>query len=511
MPNPSPSPARWPALLVVGLPLAALLATLWPMLHLAWTDRPAYSHGYLILGVCLWLGYREFRRAPIGRLAPSVLGLAALAVVLAAAVVGRAADVALVAELAIPAVAVAALWAAAGWSQAKRFLVPAAYIGFAIPFWDSINELLRRMTVLVVGMLTRQASIPALIDGNMIRIPSGTFEVAGGCSGLHFMIVGTALGTLYAILSFRTWSLRVAVVALSVVLALVANWLRVFIVIVAGYLTDMQHYLVTVDHYYFGWALFFVVFSLLFVFAYYFGEVRGDDASVASAGTPAEGHALRALADYRVLGSSLLLAVAAWLSFQAAARPDVAPGSVTQPLPASLGDWKIDGEWPDITRPHFVNWSREGQARYVLDNMNVGVYLAHYAVQRQGQEVVYYANSPSGERGRVIGRSDAVVALAHGSVSFTELEIEEGDLGRRLVRYAYQIAGRRTGDALAAKLFQVIGGARGRWDAQVIVMSSSCEPACDGARAALDAFARDATELLLGLIQSETVDKPGPK
>ncbi len=36
---------------------------------------------------------------------------------------------------------------------------------------------------------------------------------------------------------------------------------------VAGYLTDMQHYLVRVDHYYFGWALFAVAMAVFFLLA----------------------------------------------------------------------------------------------------------------------------------------------------------------------------------------------------------------------------------------------------
>ena len=39
-------------------------------------------------------------------------------------------------------------------------------------------------------------------------------------------------------------------------LALLANWLRVYTVIEAGYLTDMHHYLVSVSHYWFGWGVF---------------------------------------------------------------------------------------------------------------------------------------------------------------------------------------------------------------------------------------------------------------
>ena len=40
------------------------------------------------------------------------------------------------------------------------------------------------------------------------------------------------------------------------VLSLLANWVRVYVIIEAGYLTNMQHYLVRVSHYWFGWGVF---------------------------------------------------------------------------------------------------------------------------------------------------------------------------------------------------------------------------------------------------------------
>lgn len=507
-----PDIRSWLRWLVFGLPLLALLITLWPALHFVWTQRDTYSHGYLVLGIAAWLCLRELRRAPVRLGAPSLVGLGALALVVAAAVVCQAADVALFVQLAIPAIVFSALWAAVGWGTAKRFLLPAAYLIFAMPVWDIINDLLRELTVLVVGEWTQAASIPAYIDEFLIRIPSGTFEVAGGCSGLHFLIVGSALGTLYGVVTFDGWFLRAVMLALSVVLALVANWIRVFTVIVAGHLTEMQHYLVTVDHYYFGWAVFMVTFCIMFAVGHYLGRRESADggsgfaSEEAAAASAPQMQPYVGRVDWRIALGAVLLSAGAWLSFSAASRPVGSEVGSVALLPDSLGGWELYGEWDGTSRPRFVNSDRAGSGRFLRGDRRVNVYTATYSVQSQGREIVYYANLPEGEHGQVLGRSSAKVELSDGGrATFAELQVATSGNERRLIWYTYQVAGMRTGSAAIAKLLQVVGGIRGRWDAQVIVMSSPCDAGdCSDARRTLEAFAADAAAPALAAIVSGT-------
>src|SRR5256885_16553100 len=70
----------------------------------------------------------------------------------------------------------------------------------------------------------------------------------------HFMIVGLAVAALHGELRRDPWRVRIAQLALMASLALLANWVRVYTVIEAGYLTDMRSYLVSARRYRFGWA-----------------------------------------------------------------------------------------------------------------------------------------------------------------------------------------------------------------------------------------------------------------
>jgi EpsI family protein len=497
-------PLAWPVA-VVAVPLLALLATLWPALHFVWVERSAYSHGYLVLGICLYLGYRELRRGVDAPRQPSLVGFGVLAGLVVVAAAGRAADVALATQFAIPGIALAALWAAAGWAFAKRFWLPAAYAIFAIPFWDSINELLRTMTVGVVSWMTRQSAIPAFIEGNTIRIPSGTFVVEGGCSGLHYLIVACALSVLYGVLTFERWLPRLYALGFGIVLALVANWIRVFVVIVAGHVTEMQHYLVTVDHYYFGWILFFVVFAPLLLFGRHLDALAPARPSPTLASRAAAAPRSPSSHNSYVVATGLLLAAGTALSALANARPEAPAETLKTALPAQIDGWTREGGWDGGSRPRFGGADAEGTGRYALAGSHVSVFWARYVVQRQGKEVVIYSNLPSGENASVVARATARVEPTSGKpASLAELEVVDPDGTRRMVWYGYEIAGRRTADPVRAKLYQVVGAFRGRWDAQVIVASSACAPDCGGARKSLARWMAPGYEALLARVAEET-------
>ena len=126
---------------------------------------------------------------------------------------------------------------------------------FVFPFWDYLAEPLVHLSSLVVGDMVRIVRIPALIDGNSIFIPSGHIMIADGCSGLRYLIISLALG--YAISYLNGYKEKGLLVSLAcaAALALIANWLRIFLLILVGYFSEMQSSLMH-DHEMFGWILF---------------------------------------------------------------------------------------------------------------------------------------------------------------------------------------------------------------------------------------------------------------
>jgi exosortase A len=501
--------APLPRVLLGPLPWAVvallIVALSWPTLetlHARWFDY-GYQHGYLVLALCAVLVVREIRRFPLYADAGSPWGLACLALAAAGVIAGQAASVELLSALLLPVLALGAVWALSGRGQAGRLLGPFGYFYFAVPVWDALNSTLQSLTVIAVSAGLRTVKVPAFINGNFIHLPAGTFEVAGGCSGLHYVVVGAALAALLGLLDHERWRTRALLVVVALVLAVVANWLRVFVIVAAGHLTDMQHYLVTEDHYYFGWALFVVVLSPLFYLDHWF--VRQTSRKE---GVPAERGEIRA--GVRAYGAVLLVvlvlggAVVMSLSLQ---RSAIHAGDISVEVVPATG-WRRAADWSDDRRPVYAGAAAE-DAAWLTDGVStVGIYVAIYTVQHQDGEAAGTLNRPAGVGATV---ENAVITPPFTAAGpFREVEVLERDGVRRLVWIQLRILGRATSSQVEAKLLQILGLLLGRRDAQVFVLSATCEAACGGARLELREYAtqsgmkfpacsRGATQEWLGL------------
>lgn len=143
------------------------------------------------------------------------------------------------------------------------FIVPLALLWFISPFWGSLVAPLQYIAVLITTFCMQLTHIPIFVDGNFIQIPQGVFEIAEGCSGLRYFIVSLALSTLLCHLHLRKLRNMLLVTLFAIVGAIVVNGIRIVLIILIGYYTDMQSSIVK-DHNMFGWFLYIPFIILLF-------------------------------------------------------------------------------------------------------------------------------------------------------------------------------------------------------------------------------------------------------
>lgn len=80
---------------------------------------------------------------------------------------------------------------------------PAAFLIFIFPFWGILVPLLQNIPVAAVTYMMSFTGVPTYIEAEMITIPAGVFEIADGCSGLRYMIVSLAIGSLFIFLNIK--------------------------------------------------------------------------------------------------------------------------------------------------------------------------------------------------------------------------------------------------------------------------------------------------------------------
>lgn len=151
-----------------------------------------------------------------------------------------------------------------GWEVGTKHLVLLTMPIFAIPIWDQLTDPLVNLSGFAVGQMVQLIDMPANIDGNSIFIPSGHIVIADGCSGLRYLVISLSLGYIISYLNNYSWGKIALVLLASSVLALIANWLRILILVIVGYQTNMQSSLMS-DHEMFGWILFaFISFPAIY-------------------------------------------------------------------------------------------------------------------------------------------------------------------------------------------------------------------------------------------------------
>jgi len=229
-----------------------------------WWSDPEAGHGLLLAPLALWLAWQRGRAANAKPLPLVGVALLVMAVVFryvsalaAEAFVGRASMFLALAGLVV--------W---GWGvrQLMHWWLPVALVALSVPLPEIVMGALAlplqfKASQMGAAMLATRG-IPVHLDGNVIRLPGHDLFVTEACSGLRSLTALLSLGVLLGGLLLKKPASRVAIVALSIPVAVVVNGVRVFI---TGFLVAFVDPKLAegFSHMTEGWLLFLVAFAIL--------------------------------------------------------------------------------------------------------------------------------------------------------------------------------------------------------------------------------------------------------
>ena len=142
-------------------------------------------------------------------------------------------------------------------------LFPTAFLIFIFPFWGVLTPILQDISVVAVTFIMGFTGVPTYVQGQFITIPAGVFEIAGGCSGLRYLIVSLAISSLFIYLYISNTKRALMFFIVAILGALLTNWIRITALILIGQYTNMESSLME-DHNTFGWYLYIPFMFLLF-------------------------------------------------------------------------------------------------------------------------------------------------------------------------------------------------------------------------------------------------------
>jgi len=332
------------------------------------------------------------RRRALAALTPSPdwLGLALLAVAGAIWLVAYAGEVQVVKQLAL----VASIWATViailGRHVARAIMFPLGFLVLGVPMGEALIPPLMNWTADFTVTALQLSGIPVFREGMFFSIPSGNWSIVEGCSGVRYLIASFTVGVLFAYLSYRRPWKRLLFAALSVIVPIIANGFRAYLIVMIAHLSDnkLAH---GIDHFIYGWVFFGLVMLLLFWIGSYWRDPDADPRNAVRSAQPPmpaprrTGLAANALAAIAIVGT--WPAYAAYLD-----RNDSDRATLTLPAPAPAAGWVADSAPLTDWRPRYDPASATVFQVYRKGDRVVGLHLGYYHHQRRGAQLVSSTN-----------------------------------------------------------------------------------------------------------------------
>ncbi len=470
-----------------------------------WIRSATFMHAFLVPPISAWLLWRE--RDRLATIAPRanawmLLPMAGVAVLW---LLGELAAVNAITQLAFVAMVVLAVPTVLGTRFARAAAFPLAFLFFAVPLGEFLLPALMQMTADFTVAALRMSGVPVFREGLMFVIPSGQWSVVEACSGVRYLIASFMVGTLYAYLMYSSTRRRVIFMGVSLVMPLLANWVRAYIIVMLGHLSD-NRIATGVDHLIYGWLFFGLVIFLLFAVGLRWSEPLPPRAAMAmpAPGDFAAGPASRARTQRTLAVATALILLAAvppWVMRELGRNESTVVPQLAAPVALASGWTAGVGEPGADWKPRLDNPSALVDAVYRKQGLPpVGLYMAYYRQQgglrKLSDANALLAQSEDKRWSRVLeGRQR--VATGSQTIDLRTAELRRRDelsgSGNSSVSawQVYWIGGHFTSSDAVAKAWVAIDRLLGRGDdsAELIVYVSGATP--ESANLALQSFVQD--------------------
>jgi exosortase A len=439
----------------------------WRGMARVWMNSETYTHGFIAVPFAAWMMWRNRSDWSVCRPGLWWPGLLVVAGCMLLWILGRLAGVASLEEFGAVALIPAAMAVLTGVPVVSALAFPLAFLFFAVPVGDFLTPLMMDYTADATVAALQWTGVPVYREGLHFTVPSGRWSVVEACSGLRYLIASLALGVLYAYLQFRTLKYRLAFMALSLVVPIIANWVRAYLIVMLGHLSNMQ-LAAGADHLIYGWVFFGLVMALLFWIGSRWREPippTGADAAATSLARP------EPTAPTLPASRPLALAALAAVALALLARPvalgllgATTPVAIEAPIESALAPLSGGAQAAASAAWAPVYTEANASERFLLnvEGRPVQAHVAYYARQYEGKEMIHHDHHVVRHTDREWPvREQSMREAGWGRVAEYRIGLPGQEL---LVWHWYQVAGVATASEYAAKAATALALLSGRGD-----------------------------------------------
>jgi len=480
-----------------------------------WWRSETFTHGFLVVPIVLWMVWHKRAHLALLQPQPSPWVLALLLLSGLGWLLGDLVAVNAVTQFAFVAMLALLVPTVLGLAVTRTLTFPLAFLFFAVPFGEFAMPQLMAWTADFTVTALRLSGIPVYREGLQFVIPSGNWSVVEACSGVRYLIASLTVGTLFAYLNYQSTKRRVLFIIVSIIVPVLANWLRAYMIVMLGHLSGNK-LAAGVDHIIYGWVFFGIVIMLMFLVGARWSEpepsVSAADLDAVTQHKPLPGKPSPTAPAFVLV--AVLAAVVVALPLAARWGLDQAQNNAPVQLvapPQLAAGWAAQAI-PDLEfQPAFDNPSAQINTSYALGEQRVGVYVGYYRQQNYQHKLVSSANV-------LVESKDplwAQVASQGKNITFNskQVNIREGELrnvsattspgGERLtVWLVYWVNGQLTASNAQAKLHGALQRLLGRGDDSAVLILYTNKGEGDEGAQRLQAFVQTNGAQLIGLLEA---------
>jgi exosortase A len=495
----------WLRLLPGALLLAAVLLlfrdTATAMVGI-WIRSETFTHAFLVPPISAWLVWRRRERLALVPARPSLLALLPIATACLLWMLGELASVNAATQFALVTLVILVVPAVYGWAVARELTFPLLFLYFAVPVGEFMVPYMMEWTADFTVAALQLSGLPVYREGLQFVIPTGNWSVVEACSGVRYLIASFMVGTLFAYLNFSSFGRRALFMLISLLVPILANWLRAYLIVMLGHLSG-NTLAAGVDHLIYGWVFFGIVIGAMFLIGARFAEPDAPLPLRASAAAAAPAAPMPAFWVAAAAAMAVLLATQG-LNWQLAQAQGAEPRLSLPAVPA--GGWAPEaadaspGRW----EPAFQKASAVAEQGWRQGNDVVSVWVGYYRNQNYERKLVTSTNGlvevKEGARWALVASGGTTAATAAGPVAFRTAVLRGStDPGspaapRLRVWQLYWVGGELTTSDVRAKLRLAFNRLLGRGDDGAVVLVYTALPADNqtaGADALLGRFVAD--------------------
>ena len=369
--------------------------TVWSMVFI-WYNTETYKHGFLILPFVvymIWIKRKNLEGITQETNPTALIGLFILGFFW---LVAELASIQIVTQYALVAMLPLIVAVMLGYRMMFAMAFPLAYLFFAVPFGEILIPPLINFTADFTIWALQLSGIPVYREGALFSLPTGNWSVVEACSGLRYLIASVTLGTLYAYLTYHSLSRRLIFILLAVLVPILANGIRAYLIVMTGHLSDMT-LAVGVDHLIYGWLFFGFVMFLLFWIGSFWREdidkvqddIQPQIKNNADGKNQASTSALITAACAVIVIGMIWPAYAVYLESERGEQEQIEFNLILPPE----HNWQASEQSVSNWEPVYVGNPAKFYQDYVNEkHQKVSLYFTFYPNQREGDELISWGN-----------------------------------------------------------------------------------------------------------------------